>query len=105
MTGDVPKIAPFNSCVSCFRGDTSTFVQIRGKAEWHVAALMRFAELGQAEATGTFLHWAEEQGGRPGMVPEGEIEAAFRLCRDCARRTGADVVEPGDEMGTVYVQP
>jgi hypothetical protein len=30
---DVPRVAPYESCVACFRGDTDTAFVLRGEAE------------------------------------------------------------------------
>jgi hypothetical protein len=104
---DAPKIAPFESCIACFKGDTRTAVLLEGEAEWHIAALMHWAGLDQETATATFQVYAEQNlGCDPGMVPSGRVENGFRLCRDCARKTGVEVSEvvPGT-VGHVYVQP
>jgi hypothetical protein len=102
---DLPKIAPYRSCVSCLKGDTSTAVQTEGEAEWCAAALSHFAGIDTETATTMVeMHAEEELGCEPGMVPAGRIAFTFRLCRDCARRTGVDVTELG-ERGRVYAQP
>ena len=98
-------VAPFQSCISCFRGDTKTVVQAEGEAEWHIAALMHWAGLPSEQATATFLFYCEhELGCEPGRVPDGRFTHAFRLCRDCAARTGVDAVEVG-KPGAVHAQP
>jgi hypothetical protein len=55
----VPSVAPFESCVSCFRGDTRTIVFIEGEAEWHIAGLSRLAGIPLDQADATFMHLAE----------------------------------------------
>jgi hypothetical protein len=92
-----PKVAPYDSCVSCFKGDTTTGFGVRGSAEAAVAMLAKFGGMSQDKATATFLVYAEQDlGCDPGMVPTGQIEVGFRLCRDCAERTGTHVGElPG----------
>ena len=46
------------------------------------------------QAKGTFLVYAEQDlGCHPGMVPTGVLTLSIRLCRDCARKTGAEVGE------------
>ena len=98
-------VAPFQSCIACFTGDTTTAVSIEGDAEFHVAALIVFAGLGPREAQATFLAFTEYDMGLPsGQAPTGRFKLAFRLCRDCAAKTGAEVIEVG-ETGTGYVQP
>lgn len=89
-------VAPFNSCIACFRGDTTTAVGVEGNAEFHIAAMARLAGIPIDQASGTLLVWLEEQGYDPGKVPVGRFSGAFRLCRDCARKTGAKVVSVRD---------
>jgi hypothetical protein len=103
--GTFPPFAPFQSCISCLKGDTQTAVYVEGEAEWHIAALMHWAGLPSDQADATFLYYCEhELGCEPGLVPDGRFRHGFRLCRDCATRTGAKVVAVG-EAGPVYVQP
>jgi hypothetical protein len=93
------------SCVSCFKGDTDTVFAVEGVAEWCIASLMRFADLDQETATATFeVFCVTNLGCDPGTVPAGRIEVGFRLCPDCAERTGARLSVPG-EHGIVYTQP
>jgi hypothetical protein len=100
-----PKVAPYESCTACFKGDTTTAVQLEGEAEWQIAALMHWAGLAQDEAAATFLVCAEYTlGCEPGLVPSGRFACGFRLCRDCAARTTVEVTELG-EAGPVYAQP
>jgi hypothetical protein len=35
----VPMMAPWDSCIGCFAGDTKTAFAVEGEAEWHIAAL------------------------------------------------------------------
>lgn len=88
------RLAPYHSCVSCFRGDTNTAVYSYGEAEWHIVVLGKTAKLSDEEATRTFRKYCEEvRGCDPGKVPTGEFVAAFRLCRKCAAKTGAQLGE------------
>ena len=104
MSG-VPRVAPYESCIACFKGDTTTALLSEGDAEWHIVTLMKGAGLTQAEAVATFRLYAEQDlGCDPGMVPDGRFVFGHRLCRECARKTGAKVVELG-ESGPAYVQP
>jgi hypothetical protein len=86
------SVAPFNSCIACFRGDTTTGYGTRGEAEFHIVALHRMAGLPLEEASGTFAVIAKrELGCDPGKVPGGTFDIFVRLCPDCARRTGTRV--------------
>jgi len=105
LVTDFPRIAPFDSCIACFKGDTRTVVLLEGEAEWCIVALSRWAGIGLEEAQATFLVYAEHDlDCEPGMVPDGRIEHGFRLCRECAEQTSVEVSEPG-KVGHVYAQP
>jgi hypothetical protein len=90
------EVAPYESCIVCFRGDTTTAIGFRGEAEWCIAGLLRLGvPPDQAEAT--FLPFAKhELGCDPGTVPDGQIDYAVRLCRACANRVGAHVGDVRD---------
>jgi len=60
MPDQANRVAPFQSCVVCSKGDTDTAVGFRGEAEWCIAALSKLGmPLDQAEAT--FLYFAEQE--------------------------------------------
>jgi hypothetical protein len=92
ITDETPKVAPLESCIACSDGDTRTVVLIEGEAEWHIAALMRLVGITQTEASGIFRAYF---GCGPGMVPRVRVACSFRLCRDCADKTGARVTGIG----------
>jgi hypothetical protein len=99
-----PTVAPYNSCVACFKGDTTTTYGTRGEAEFHIAALHAMAGLPMEQANATFTVMAErELGCDPGKVPGGTFDIFVRLCRDCARRTGVRVGKL-DEV-PLYLEP
>jgi hypothetical protein len=100
MSDGTPNVAPLESCIACFKGNTRTVVLVEGEAEWHMAALRRFVGLSQAEVSGIFRAYF---GCDPAMVPSVRVSCAFRLCRDCADKTGARVTEIG-QPGIVYAQ-
>jgi hypothetical protein len=104
-----PPVAPYQSCVSCFKGDVTTIFAVDGSAEWLIAALGRAAEIPQDQATQMVLDLAHDSYGSPeGSVPEARMQMFVTLCRDCARRTGTTVVDRLDlETGAVpgYSQP
>jgi hypothetical protein len=72
---DVPSVAPWESCIRCFKGDTGTGFWVEGEAEWCMAGLMVFADLPERDATAVIEHYAQtELGCAPGMVPAGRIK-------------------------------
>lgn len=86
-----PNVAPFESCVVCYRGDTTTTYAVRGEAEFLVASLTR-AGLPEDEATGLVELVAHDHYGcDPGKVPVGDMEILVRLCPDCAATSGFKV--------------
>ena len=91
------SVAPYESCIACLRGDTTTIVSVQGEAEFVIAVMHHLAGLSLEDAQRTFLVIAaREYGCDPGSVPGGRITTGFRLCRDCAAKTGAHVVEVRD---------
>ena len=95
-----PKVAPFESCVACFKGDVTTGLALRGEPEFAIAAIHVFAGIPIDQATATFLQYAEsEPGAEPGEVPDQDVEIGIRLCRECAEKTGAKVGELPDLPG------
>lgn len=109
MAAKTPQVAPFESCVACFKGDTTTGVAVRGEFEFTSPRFTRVAgiPLDEAAATGKVLA-AQEMGCDPGMVPVGEFTVAIRLCRDCAAKTGTPVADrslgalPGYSQDEMY---
>ena len=99
----ITKLAPYQSCVSCYKGDTTTVIAVKGTAEFHAAALVTLAGLPIQEAIGTVQAAALDLGHDIG----GRYKGGFRLCRDCATKTGAKVTDLSDlnaGKGVVYVQ-
>jgi hypothetical protein len=93
----LPRVAPYQSCIACFRGDTRTGFAAAGEAEFIVVAIHKTAGIPIDQAEGTFKVVAEhEMGCDPGMVPAGEVTALFRLCRDCADKTSTSVADLDD---------
>jgi hypothetical protein len=85
-------VAPFNSCIGCYRGDVSTGFAAEGKAEFIVVVLHKAAGIPLEEARSTFKVYAEQElGCPPGTMPTGRVSLAFRLCRDCAEQHGCQV--------------
>lgn len=92
MTPDEPRVAPFHSCIRCYRGDTATGFAVMGEAEFVIVALHKLVGLSLDEARTTFAHLAEHEFGcRSGNVPSGQLPVIVRLCRDCAHQIGAVV--------------
>ena len=104
----IPEVAPYRSCIACFKGDTDTGFVIQGESEWIMVAMHKLAGIPLADARATFAYWAEDvMGCDPGMVPVGEVTHAVRLCRDCARKTGVTLAPNVEAKGDLptYVQP
>jgi len=81
------KVAPYNSCICCYQGDTSTGVLFSGQAEYVIAGLAKLLDSVE-EASATAGVGFEEQGFDSGKAPTGRVESFVRLCRDCAREKG-----------------
>jgi hypothetical protein len=75
----IRTIAPFESCMSCYKGDTVTAVAFYGSREYVVAALM--VGVGVEEPVAIQLV-SDHYNGLPFVV---------RLCCECAERTGLTV--------------
>ena len=104
MAEPEPSVAPFESCVACFKGDTTSAVFLEGEAEFAMAALER-AGLSTELASATVLTMAEQDlGCASGMVPAGEHMWAVRLCSSCALRSGLEVAPLDAEQKPVYRQ-
>ena len=97
--------APYQSCVVCYRGDTTTAVVIQGVAEFHIFFLMRKLGLPEDEAAGTVRACAHyELGHDLGTVPVGQYTVAVRLCRQCAEFFDVQIGELGGKLPG-YAQP
>ena len=87
------QVAPFNSCVVCFKGDVSTAVGFIGEAEWLMAGL-EVAGVPNNQAIAMVERQAAEQYGcDAGHVPEGEMQMAMRICPECAAKANFPVGE------------
>lgn len=80
-------VAPFESCIVCFKGDTATAMAVEGEAEWILAALVALG-IDEATAEAVFRGHLEREGwtGGPDEVPGGRVQLAFRLCSVCAEK-------------------
>jgi hypothetical protein len=88
------NVAPFESCVACYRADTDTGLALRGEAEFGAAFLHAKLGLPMEDALGTIQVFAERESGcEPGIVPGGRFDLAIRLCRSCAEKAGVSVGE------------
>lgn len=101
----LPEVAPFESCIRCMRGDTTTAFFLRGGAEWHTAGLHVLAGIPEDQAEAMVLTSAERQFGcESGMVPPGSFDQGFRLCRECASELGTNVGEVASGSLPIYKQ-
>jgi hypothetical protein len=100
--GDLPIVAPFESCIVCFAGDTTTCIAFEGEAEWMIAGLHKIGlPVDQAQATFLFIA-ASELGCEPGTVPDGRFTEVVRLCQRCAEKANVPVGEPGGLVPTLH---
>src|SRR5262249_17901958 len=104
------KIAPYKSCIGCYKGDTTTAVVSLGTSEWHIAALKHLTDMPLDEASRTFAQLAAELGCPPGNVPGGRFALTTRLCRACAEKTDTHVFEEraikaGEPVGVYASDP
>jgi hypothetical protein len=70
-----PGGVPWNACICCEAGDTSTILVIEGDAAFHIFRLARVIGESPAEVAG----WL-----RDGDLPEGRFRQAYRVCEECA---------------------
>jgi hypothetical protein len=85
----LPLVAPFESCIACFKGDVPTVIAFEGEAEWILAGLCVLG-LPEDQAYATLRHWLEtEQGwtGGAGTVPTGTLRFSCVCCAECAAPT------------------
>src|SRR5205823_6520910 len=97
------RTAPYHSCIGCYRGDTTTKLMFVGQPEFVAAGLTK---IGIEEPVAVALVQScahDEYGCQRGMVPDGDMEIAVRLCRDCPHTAGLEVRD-GDEI-MAYRQP
>jgi hypothetical protein len=82
-----PRLAPFDACIACYRGDTTTALAFRGEAEWILAGL-HVLGLSEDEAYAALRRALEDEGweGAPDEVPRGTLVKAFCVCKDCAKK-------------------
>lgn len=104
------KAEPLDRCVSCLNDHTTTIVVMDGDAAFHVAALERLGALPRDRAQATMYdNFRNVYGFAPDAVLEEGFLLDFRLCQECAAKTGAEVVSAKDvfdgKPAPVYVQP
>jgi hypothetical protein len=82
------EVAPFESCIVCYRGDVMTGIAFRGEAEWVLAGL-KVLGVPEEDVYPTLRVFLEEEGwtGAPDEVPSGQITVPVRVCADCAAKT------------------
>ena len=99
----LPKVAPFESCVACLRGDTNTGLALEGEGEWVIAGLMRM-EIPKRDATVLVEDAAVERYGcDPGKLPVEVMQIPYRVCAECAAKAGLTVGPV--ETPPLYRQP
>ncbi len=102
-----PPVAPFDACVSCSKGDTTTAFGLVGTAELISAGLMRCAGIPSERAAEMAIAAFRQLGSVSDTGwPRGMRRVAFRLCRECAKRYRAEVGElptVGDLENTIPI--
>ena len=102
--GELPNVAPYESCIVCFKGDTTTAVAFRGPAEWLIAGLWRLG-VPKEQAEATILQLAhDEYECDYGQVPPGEMQNVVLVCEDCASKAELTAAPIGGEI-TQYRAP
>jgi hypothetical protein len=101
---ELPEVAPFDSCLCCLRGDTTTGLLLEGSPEWVVVSFHKLTDMSLDEAKETFYAMAEEAGYDPGMVRLGSNRWGVRLCLQCAQKAGARVGELGGDSIPLYAE-
>lgn len=82
-SGDLSAVAPYHSCIVCFRGDTTTGLALIGSLEFHAAALVAVGvPMEQATATVSLPETDPDLAAR--IAAEGVYPV--RVCSDCASR-------------------
>lgn len=89
MMKTTPTVAPWQSCIRCYRGDTTTGFIVEGEPEWIIAAMHELAGLPTEDAARVVT----ADTGIAGMVLDGRMTRVVTLCSDCAAMTGARLVE------------
>jgi hypothetical protein len=103
------SVAPFHSCLACYRGDTTTGLILRGQAEWVIAFLHLNLGIPMRTAGGIVEQFAEDTlGCPPGTVPDGiAYDMPIRVCEACAGLETAGLrgdVAAGGDWFPIYVQ-
>lgn len=84
-------------CVGCGRTGTWTIVYIDGHAGWQVYVLTQVANItGHEAAQAVGVVCEVVLGMEPGKVPMGSFQAGYRLCRDCAAKSDAKIMDLSD---------
>lgn len=99
----VPRVAPYDACVACFKGDTTTTVGFAGEPEFVIAAIHKSAAIPMWQAEALLRAHCEEEGSPKGKVPS-LLTLGIRLCGDCARETDTPVGPVGGQVPWI-VQP
>lgn len=105
IEGHATEMAPYQSCIGCFKGDTATLIGLRGRADWVIAAIQQIIGMSRDEACATFMACAKEEGCGPAEIPAGEILCIIRMCRKCAEVNGVQVYEERSGKIGGYAQP
>lgn len=94
------KVAPYDACVACLRGDTTTGFGLRGEPIWFMAVLHSKIGLSPERAQDLVEAAVESMGFAPSALQEQlQIEIDVRVCSECASTHDLEVGElDGDEL-------
>jgi hypothetical protein len=84
----LPSVAPFDSCIACFKGDVKPAITFEGSFELVVAGLLVLG-LPNDQAEAVVFHGLKRQGinADENGVPDGDLRMTFVCCSDCAAPT------------------
>lgn len=103
--GTGPMVSHHETCIRCYKPETSCGMVVHGDIDWLAAVLHRFAGIPIDEAMGT----AEEIYKDQSTTPAQRNMSVVRLCRSCAKLTGVpvhdiDKIVDGAQLSAV-IQP
>jgi hypothetical protein len=97
-TKNLPKVAPHDACVACFRGDTDTCFGFRGSLEAH-AALHMILGIPQEEAEASAIYAYELAGANL----DSHLTSVYLVCAECAARGKLPGLSPAKQGAEIRV--
>jgi hypothetical protein len=100
----IPEVAPFESCLVCFRGDVPTGVAFEGEAEYLTASLVVLGIPEDQASALVKLQAHDEYGCDVGFVPTCDMLGRYRVCTSCAGPSPFEVCDLRNGMIMLYHQ-